>query len=39
MSEPALKCGNIAISKQNDTLKLFIDSIMAYSCCFGLREI
>ena len=35
MSEPALKCENNAIFKQNDTLKLFIAFKMAYSCCFS----
>ena len=37
MSEPALKCENNAIFKQNYAQKLFIASKMAYSCCFGLR--
>ena len=33
MSEPAQKCENLAIFKQNYTLELFI----AYGCCLGLR--
>ena len=37
MSEPALKCENNAIFKQNYTLELFISLKMAISCCFGLR--
>ena len=37
MSEPAQKCENFAIFKQNYTLELFIALKMAYSCCFGLR--
>ena len=37
MSEPAQKCENYAILKQNYTLELFIALKMAYSCCFGLR--
>ena len=37
MSEPALKCENNAIFKQNYALKLFIAFKMAYSFCFGLR--
>ena len=38
MSEPAQKCNenNVAILKQNYSLKLFIAFKMAYSCCFGL---
>ena len=32
MSEPAQKCKNKAIFKQNYTLKLFIAVKMAYSC-------
>ena len=36
MSEPALKCENNDIFKENDTLKLFIAFKMAYSCCFSL---
>ena len=36
MSEPAQKCENYAIFKQNYTLKLFVAFKMAYSCCFGL---
>ena len=34
MSEPALKCENNAIFKQNYTHKLFIFRI-SFSCCFG----
>ena len=37
MSEPAQKCENFAIFKQNYTLELFIALKMAYSCCLGLR--
>ena len=37
MSEPAQKCENEAISKQNYTLELFIVLKMVYSCCFVLR--
>ena len=37
MSEPAQKCENYAIFKQNYTLELFIALKMAYSCRFGLR--
>ena len=37
MSEPAQKCENYALFKQNYTLELFIALKMAYSCCFGLR--
>ena len=37
MTEPAQKCENYAIFKQNYTLELFIALKMAYSCCFGLR--
>ena len=36
MSEPAQKCENFAIFKQNYTLELFIAFKMAYSCCFSL---
>ena len=36
MSEPAQKCENYAIFKQNYTLKLFVAFKMAYSCCFSL---
>ena len=39
MSEPAQKCENYAIIKQNYTPELFIDLKMAYSCIFGLRGI
>ena len=37
MSEPALKCENYAIFKQNYTQKLFISFKISYYCCFGLR--
>ena len=37
MSQPALKCENNAIFKQNYTLELFIALKMAYCCCLGLR--
>ena len=37
MCEPALKCENNAIFKQNYTQKLFIALKKAYSCSFGLR--
>ena len=37
MSEPALKCENNAIFKQNYTLELFIALKMAFLCCLGLR--
>ena len=37
ISEPALKCENNAIFKQNYTLKQIIAFEMVYSCCFGLR--
>ena len=37
MSEPALKCENNAIFKQNYTPKLCISFKISYSCCFGLR--
>ena len=37
MSEPAQKCENNAIFKQNNALELFISLKMAISCCFGLR--
>ena len=36
MSEPAQKCENYAILKQNYTLELCIAFKMAYSCCFSL---
>ena len=36
MSEPALKCENNAIFKQNYTLELFIALEMVYYCCFSL---
>ena len=36
MSEPAQKCENKAIFKQNNALELFISLTMAISCCFGL---
>ena len=35
MSEPALKCENNTIFKQNYILKLFIAHKMSYSCCFS----
>ena len=35
MSEPAQKCYNNAILKQNNPLKLFIAFKMAYSCSFS----
>ena len=37
MSEPAQKCENYAIFKQNHTLELFIALKSAYCCCLGLR--
>ena len=37
MSEPAQKCENNAIIKQNYTPELLIVLKMAYSCFFGLR--
>ena len=37
MSEPALKCENNAIFKQNYSQKLFISFKISYSCCFGFR--
>ena len=37
MYEPALKCENNAIFKQNYFLELFIALKMAYCCCLGLR--
>ena len=37
MSEPAQKCENNAIFKQNYTLELLIALKMVYSCFFGLR--
>ena len=36
MSEPAQKCENYAIFRQNYTLELFVAFKMAYSCCFSL---
>ena len=36
MSEPAQKCENNAIFKQNYAQKLLFAFKMAYSCCFGL---
>ena len=36
MSEPAQKCENKAIFKQNNALELFISLKMAISCCFGI---
>ena len=38
MSEPAQKCENYAIFKQNYTPELLIALKMVYSCFFGLRE-
>ena len=38
MSEPALKCENIASFKQINTLKLFIAFKMAYFCYFSFGE-
>ena len=37
MYEPAQKCENFAIFKQNYTLKVFVAFKRANSCCFGLR--
>ena len=37
MSEPAQKCENYAIFKQNYTPELLIALKMVYSCFFGLR--
>ena len=37
MSEPALKCENNAIFKQNYTQELFIALKMTYCCWLGLR--
>ena len=37
MYDPAQKCENYAIFKQNYTLELFISLKMAICCCFGLR--
>ena len=37
MSEPAQKCENYAIFKQNYTTELLIAFKMVYSCFFGLR--
>ena len=37
MSEPAQKCENYAIFKQNYTLQLFIALKMVYCCSLGLR--
>ena len=36
MSEPAQKCENKAIFKQNNALELFISLKIAISCCFGI---
>ena len=36
ISEPAQKCENQAIFKQNYTLELFIALEMVYYCCFSL---
>ena len=38
MSEPAQKCENYAIFKQNYTPELLIALKIVYSFCFGLRE-
>ena len=38
MSEPAQKCVNSAISKQNYHLKLLIAVKMVSSCCFSLGK-
>ena len=37
MYEPAQKCENFAIFKQNYTPKVFVAFKRANSCCFGLR--
>ena len=37
MTEPAQKCENYAIFKQNYTQKLLISFKISYYCCFGLR--
>ena len=37
MIEPARKCQDNAIFKQNYSLKLLITFKMPYSCCFSLR--
>ena len=37
MSEPAQKCENCGIFKQNYTLKVFVAFKTANSCCFTLR--
>ena len=37
MSEPAQKCENYAIFKQNYTPELLIALKMAYCCCLGFR--
>ena len=39
MSEPAQKCENSAIFKQNYTLELFIALEMVHYCCFSLSFI
>ena len=36
MSEPAQKCKNYVLFKQNYTLELFVAFKMAYSCCFSI---
>ena len=36
MSEPAQKCENYAIFKQNYTLELLIALEIVYYCCFSL---
>ena len=38
MSEPAQKCENQAIFKQNYTLELFIALEMDYYCCFSKKS-
>ena len=35
MPEPALKCENYAILKQNYAQKLFFSFKISYYCCFG----
>ena len=37
MYEPAQKCENFAIFKQNYTPKVFVAFKRANSCCFGLK--
>ena len=38
MFEPAQKCENQAIFKQNYTLELFIALVMVYYCCFSVGK-